>query len=44
MKQTRTRRAPEHYVSNKDFTAAVVEYTLRKDRDTPMPDYVAGVF
>ena len=45
----RERRAKEHYVNNKDFTQAVIEYTreVKKARaagkDDPMvPDYIAS--
>ena len=45
----RERRAKEHYVNNRDFTAAVIEYTrdVKKARaagkDDPMvPDYIAS--
>jgi len=39
----RRKRQPEHYVNNKDFTAAVVAYVERKG-ETPLPDYIAICF
>ena len=45
----RERRAKEHYVNNKDFTAAVIQYTreVKKARandepDPMVPDYIAS--
>ena len=45
----RERRAKEHYVNNKDFTAAVIQYTrdVKKTRakgepDPMVPDYIAS--
>ena len=47
----RERRAKEHYVNNKDFTAAIVEYctetqkTRKRGEPDPMvPDYIASCF
>ena len=45
----REKRAKEHYVNNKDFTAAIVEYCndvrehrKRKEPDPMVPDYIAS--
>ena len=45
----REKRAKEHYVNNKDFTAAVIEYTrevkkarLAGEPDPMVPDYIAS--
>jgi hypothetical protein len=43
MKQTRMKRAPEHYVSNKDFTNAVVEHA-QGPAGVPISDYIAESF
>lgn len=47
----REKRAKEHYVNNKEFTAAIVEYCTevgksrkRGDPDPMVPDYIAACF
>ena len=47
----REKRAKEHYVNNKDFTAAIVEYCTeakksrkRGEPDAMVPDYIASCF
>jgi len=42
-KQTRQKRKPEHYVSNKDFTDAIVEYTTTAKGEV-ITDYIAECF
>lgn len=42
-KDKRRKRAPEHYVCNKDFTNAIIDYVSSGD-DTPIPDYIGDCF
>ena len=48
---SRSKRKPEHYVNNKEFTAAVVEYAAQmkeakeKEQEIPMiPEYIGDCF
>lgn len=48
---SRSKRKPEHYVNNKEFTAAVVEYAAQmkeakaKNKEIPMiPEYIGDCF
>ena len=51
MNSTRTKKKPEHYVNNKDFFAAMVDYKksvnkAKREKQTkpPVPDYVGECF